>query len=415
MITRIASPPLVWLLFFLGTPALGQTTSWPQWQGPERNSVSQDKGLLSQWPAGGPPQRWLFQNCGAGYGGPAIVDGRLYIMGTRDGQTTLIAVDAQKGDELWATPIDAAFENDWGDGPRSTPTVDGGRIYALTAGGTLVCVDARNGGEVWRITMESLGGKVPNWGYTESVLIDGNKVLCTPGGDNGAIVALDKHSGRVIWQAKQLDDGAQYSSIMPAEFYGQPQYVQLLEQRLVGLDRRNGALLWEVPFPGNVAVIPTPIIDGNRVFATSGYGAGCMLVDIGRNNQPKEVYANKLMKNHHGGVIQLGKYVYGYSDEVGWLCLDLETGQRKWREKEALGKGAIGYADGHFYCVEEKEGNVVLIDASPEGWTERGRFVLTPQSKNRKDRGGIWTHPVIVDGKLFLRDQEILYCFDVRE
>jgi outer membrane protein assembly factor BamB len=191
--------------------------------------------------------------------------------------------------------------------------------------------------------------------------------------------------------------------------------VQLLEKRLVGLSAEDGRLLWEVGWPGNVAVIPTPIVHNNHVFATSGYGAGSMLVAVGPENEATKVYENKLMKNQHGGVIRVGDYVYGFSDDVGWLCLDFQSGERKWRERDALGKGAIGYADGKLYCVDQSEGHVVLIDASPAGWNERGRFTLAPQSGMRAPRGGIWVHPVIVDGKLLLRDQEYVYCYDVQE
>jgi outer membrane protein assembly factor BamB len=395
--------------------AEAQQFDWPQWQGPQRNGLTDEKGLLQQWPEGGPQRKWLFENCGAGYGGPAVVGEQLFILGARDGVCKLISLDVNTGRELWAISIGPEFQNDWGDGPRSTPTVDEGRVYALSAAGSLVCLRARDGREIWRVTMESLGGRVPNWGYTESVLIDGNKLLCTPGGRKGAIAALDKRTGEVIWQSEELEDFAHYSSIVRGEFHGQPQYVQLLEKRLVGLATEDGGLLWEVAWPGNVAVIPTPIVHDNHVFATSGYGAGCMLVSISPQNEATKVYENKLMKNQHGGVIRVGDFAYGFSDDVGWLCLDFRTGERHWRERDALGKGAIGYADGKFYCIDQSEGQVVLIDASPEGWTERGRFTLSPQSEIRAPRGGIWVHPVIVGGKLLLRDQEFVYCYDVTQ
>jgi len=397
-----------------GDSVRAETYNWPQWQGPTRNGLTKETGLLKEWPEGGPKQRWLFDKCGAGYAGPAIVDGRLYILGTREGTTELIALDANTGNELWAAPIDGEFHNDWGDGPRNTPAVDDGHVYALSASGTLVCVTV-DGKEVWRVTMAALGGNVPNWGYAESVLVDGDKVLCTPGGPQGAIVAIDKVSGDIIWQSKELTDTAHYSSIVRGEIHRRPQYVQLLEKRLVGLSAEDGKLLWEVAWPGNVAVIPTPIVRGNQIFATSGYGAGCMLVEVSANNEATKVYENKRMKNQHGGVINIGNYLYGFSDEVGWVCLDARTGDFAWRERDALGKGAIGYADDRFYCVDQSEGNVVLIDASPKGWTERGRFTLSPQSELRSDRGGIWVHPVVVDGKLFLRDQEYVYCYDVKK
>lgn len=392
-----------------------ETHNWPQWQGPYRNGLTKETRLLKRWPDSGPPRRWLFDKCGPGYAGPAIVDGRLYILGARGSACQLIALNADTGRELWTTPVGPEFHNDWGDGPRSTPTVEGGRVYALSAAGTLICVDADDGREVWRVTMESLGGKVPNWGYTESILIDGDKLLCTPGGPQGAIAALDKRNGNVIWRSEELTEFAHYSSIVRGEFHRKPQYVQLLETRLVGVSPENGKLLWQVEWPGNVAVIPTPIVRANHVFATSGYGAGCMLVKVDAQNNATKVYENKRMKNQHGGVINVGNFLYGFSDDVGWLCMDLRTGEMKWRERDALGKGAIGYADGKLYCVDQTDGNVVLIDASPQGWKEHGRFTLSPQSESRKPRGGIWVHPVVVDGKLFLRDQEYLYCYDVKQ
>jgi outer membrane protein assembly factor BamB len=411
IVLRLAAFASIWI----GSSVQGQTFNWPQWQGPDRNGLTKETGLLKQWPEGGPKRRWLFEQCGDGYSGPAIVDGTLYISGERDGACQLIAINADTGKERWATAIGPTFQNGWGGGPRNTPTVNDGRVYALSPTGDLVCLKADDGEKIWGTSLISLGGSVPNWGYSESVLVDGDKVLCTPGGPQGTIAAIDKISGDLLWQSKDLTDLAHYSSIVRGEIHRKPQYVQLLEKRLVGVSTEDGKLLWEVPWPGSVAVIPTPIILGNHVFATSGYGAGCMLVNVNASNKAEIVWDNKRMKNQHGGVIHLNKFIYGYSDEVGWVCLDARTGELAWRERDALGKGAIGYADGRFYCVDQSEGNVVLIDASPEGWTERGRFTLEPQAKNRSPRGAIWVHPVVVNGKLFLRDQEYLYCYDVKQ
>jgi outer membrane protein assembly factor BamB len=391
-----------------------ETYSWPQWQGPFRNGLTNEKGLLKRWPEGGPKQKWIFDKCGAGYGGPAIVDGRLYIMGTRDGATQLFAIDVASGREIWAVPMGPEFQNDWGNGPRGTPTVDGDHIYALDASGVLVCVTT-DGREVWRVTMASLAGHVPNWGYAESPLVDGDKLLCTPGGEQGTFAALDKLSGDVLWRSEELKDLAHYSSIVRGEFHRKPQYVQLLEKRLVGISVDDGTLLWEVDWPGSVAVIPTPIVRDNQVFVTSGYGAGCMLVGVDAKNHVTKVYENKVMKNQHGGVINIGNALYGYSDGAGWLCMDIRSGETIWRERDALEKGAIGYADDRFYCLGEDTGDVVLIDASPKVWTERGRFTLAPLSDNRSPKGRIWVHPVVVNGMLFLRDQEYVYCYDVKK
>jgi outer membrane protein assembly factor BamB len=382
-------------------------------QGPNRDNVGNESGLLKTWPEGGPKQAWLNRDVGAGYAGPAIVDGRMYIMGTRDDAAHLFCLDANEGTEIWAAEICPKFENKWGDGPRSTPSVDGDRVYCITGTGTVICCRTENGEEVWRRTMQEMGGSTPAWGYCESVLIDGDRLLCTPGGASGTVAALNKLTGEVVWQSTEVTDGAHYSSIIRAEPHGQPQYIQLLEKRLIGLSVDDGRLLWETEWPGQVAMIPTPVFHNGFVYATAGYGVGCGLFEIGPDNSVTEVYRNKTMKSKHDGIVRLGNHIYGYSDGVGWLCQDFHTGEQVWRERQALGKGAIGYADGMLYCIDEKDGEVVLIDASPEGWKEHGRFTLEPQTENRSPSGAIWVHPVIVNGKLYLRDQELLFAFDV--
>jgi outer membrane protein assembly factor BamB len=261
--------------------------------------------------------------------------------------------------------------------------------------------------------MTSEGGKVPGWGYTESVLVDGPNVVCTPGGAQGAMMALDKMTGKKVWQSAEWTDPAQYSSIVPANLNGGRQYLQHTSTTFAGVDAKDGKVLWKVAFPGKTAVIPTPIVRDNNAYMSAGYNAGCVQVNIGPHNEVKENYANTNMVNHHGGVILVGDYLYGYSDKGGWTCQDWKTGDVKWASK-ALGKGAIHCADGMLYLLEESTGNVVLIDASPEGFKEHGRFKLDPQTTQRSPKGKIWTHPVVSNGKLYLRDQEYIYCYDVK-
>lgn len=387
---------------------------WPQWRGPQRNDVQTESGLLKQWPEAGPKQLWLYRQAGSGYAGFAVVGEQLFTMGTRDGNEVLLALDANSGKELWVTPIGKLLTNRWGDGPRGTPTVDGTRVYALGGQGALICAEAATGKLVWTRKMQELGGTTPGWGYTESVLVDGDAVLCTPGGDQGTVAALDKQTGKLFWQSKDIKDKAQYASLVPATINGEKQYVQLTMESVLGVAARGGGLLWRFDFPGKTAVIPTPIVKDNLVFVTAGYGIGCKLLEIKSGNQPAEVYANKTMKNHHGGVVLVGDHVYGYSDGIGWLCMDLKTGNQVWAERSKLDKGAVACADGMLYCVDERSGAIVLADASPAGWNERGRFTLDPQSTIRSPQGRIWTHPVICNGKLYLRDQDLVYCYDVK-
>ena len=387
---------------------------WPQWRGPERTDLSKESGLLKEWPAEGPKQVWIFKSAGMGYSGPSIVGGKFFTLGTRDGKEILLALDAAKGTELWVHPLSDILGNGWGDGPRGTPTFDGGKIYALSGVGTLACVNAADGKEIWTTTMKEAGGKTPDWGYTESPLVDGNQVVVSPGGEKGAIAAYDKATGKMLWQSKDFTDSVHYSSIVAATINGGKQYVKLTVQNIAGISPKDGAVLWKHPFPGKVAVIPTPIVKDNQVYVTAGYGVGCIALKIEEGNKVSVAYENKVMKNHHGGVILLGDYLYGHSDGNGWVCQDWKTGEQKWNEKGKLGKGAIGFADGMFYCLDEGSGTVALIEASPNGWNEKGRFKLDPQTAIRNPQGRIWTHPVIVNGKLYLRDQDLIYCYAVK-
>jgi outer membrane protein assembly factor BamB len=301
----------------------------------------------------------------------------------------------------------------WGEGPRSTPTIDADRVYALGAWGNLVCASTKDGKKLWSRSMQELGGKTFGWGYSESPTVDGPKVLCTPGGPEGAIAALDKMTGQTLWQSKELTDQAQYASLVPATIHGVPQYVQRTMQALVGVAAEGGKLLWRAPWEGRTAMIPTPIVKGNFVFGTGGYGIGCKMVEVKADGTANEVYRNGAMENHHGGVILIGDHIYGHSKD-GWTCLDFKTGEPKWVEKQKLGKGAIAYAGGRLYLLGEKTGDVVLIEPSPAGWSEKGRFTLSPQSQVRNPKGAIWTHPVISNGRLYLRDQDLIYCYAVK-
>ena len=387
---------------------------WPRWRGADLSDHSPDKGLLKKWPKDGPKQVWLYKDAGIGYSGPAISNGKFITMGERDGAIHVIAIDTKNGKEIWNTKFAKGFKNNWGNGPRGTPTIDGDKVYALAPKGELICLNIKNGSKVWNADLvKNFGGKAPYWGFSESVLVHGNNVVVTPGGAKGAIVALNKITGKQIWQSKEIKDGAQYSSIIPIKHNGDDQYVQLFMKSLVGVSASDGSLLWKTDWNGRTAVIPTPIYKNGNIYISSGYNVGCKLINLSQDNKVSEVYNNDTIINHHGGVILIGEHLYGHSDRGGWKCQNFETGEEIWRSKE-LGKGAIHYADGMLYCLGESDGTVTLVKANTKGWEETGRFKLSPQTKLRKPSGKIWTHPVVIGGNLYLRDQEIVYCYKVK-
>jgi outer membrane protein assembly factor BamB len=393
---------------------VGVADDWPQWRGPDRTDVSKETGLLRAWPREGPKLRWTFKNCGIGFSGPAVVGGTLYIMGARGGVEQLLAIDVAEGKELWSLDVGGVFEIERGNGPRSTPTVADGRVYALGAKGNLVCADAADGRLIWKASMSDLGGTPPQWGYCESVLVDAGRVICTPGGPKGALAALDAATGKLVWQAREFTDPAQYASPIVFAWAGVRQYVQLTMKSLVGVQASDGKLLWRSDWPGETAVIPTPVYRDGHVYITSGYGVGSKLVRLGTDHGVSDVYVNKVMKNQHGGVILIGDHLYGYSDGAGWTCQDFKTGEAVWNEREKLGKGAIAYADERLYCLSQDEGIVALVEASTQGWKEHGRFQLPYDSKLRQPKWLVWTHPVISGGRLYLRNQELLFSYDVK-
>ena len=387
---------------------------WPRWRGPSLNDHSPDTGLLKKWPKKGPKQVWLYQNAGVGYSGPAISDNKLFTMGEREGEIYLIALSTENGKEIWSKKFGKGFKNNWGNGPRGTPTIDEDRVYVLGPNGEVACLKAKDGSSVWSVDLvDQFGGKVPFWGYSESVLIDGKKVVCTPGGKRGAIVALDKLTGKKLWQSETLRDNAQYSSIIPITHEGKSQYVQLFMKTLAGLDAENGKLLWKTDWNGRTAVVPTPIYKDSKIYISSGYGVGCKMIRLEKGGKVEEDYSNDTIINHHGGVILIGDHLYGHSDRGGWKCQNFATGEELWRSKD-LGKGAIHFADGMLYCLGESDGTIALVKASPKGWLESSRFKLSPQTQLRKPSGKIWTHPVVIGGQLYLRDQEIIYCYNVK-
>lgn len=413
-------PALTALAFIIGAPSLHAADDWPTWRGALRDGKSPDTGLVKEWPKDGPKLLWTFEKAGKGYSSPAFVGGKIYLTGSRDGKAEIICLDAG-GKELWSAPIggdpEKGYNTGWGAGTRGAPTVSDGMVYAMSANGGLTCFDADNGKNLWnKDLVKDFGGAIPGWGYSESPLVDGAKVVVTPGGDQGAILALEKKTGKKLWRSKDLKDGAQYSSLVVAEVKGKRQYIQLFMNTLAGVDAENGEVLWKSDWPeGRTAVIPTPVYHEGNVYMTSGYGSGCKLVKID-GEEAEDVWQNKVMKNHHGGVVLVDGHIYGFSDGGGLVCQELATGKQKWSQRgEGSQKGSVHYADGMLYCMDEEAGSVFLAEANPDRYTEHGRFEIPRQTKLREGTNGkIWTHPVVIGGKLYLRDQDLLFCYGVK-
>ena len=426
-LNRLRSCAGTFVLFLLVSCSLSTNVlgfdDWPHWRGPNRNDQSSETGLLKQWPEEGPQQLWVNKKAGLGYSGFAISGDQLFTMGLEGEHEFALCLNAQTGEEIWRENIGDKYSNNWGDGPRSTPTVDGDQIYALAAGGELVCLNKSDGKKVWSVNMSDLGGKAPKWGYAESPLIDGDKVICTPGGDQCTMMALNKKTGAEIWKSapvtKKLEDGtstqpssAHYSSVMPVNLNNRRQYVQLTVQAAIGVDADTGEQLWQSDWPGRTAVIPSPIVEEDKVYVTSGYGVGSKLIQIGDDNSASELWYSKAIQNHHGGVIKIGDYFYGSSAKA-WVCQNEADGEAVWSDRK-IKKGAVVHADGMFYHVEENSGRVLLIKASPESHSIVSSFKMSPQTERRKPKGKIWVHPVVANGKLYVRDQEIILCYDIK-
>jgi len=411
------------------TPVLQASPGWPQWRGPARDGKSPETGLLREWPADGPPLAWRADGLGHGFASVSVAGGRIFTLGDLGDGQYVIALEQSTGRRLWATRIGPSWDDELL-APRATPTVDGRRVFAMSTEGVVASLDAATGDLRWRRSLpEEYGGRVmktrggQDWKWSESPLVDGERVIVTPGVRDAALVALAKATGEELWRAAIPDlgdhgsDGAGYSSAVISEGAGIRQYVQLLGRGLVGVEAATGRFLWGYNRVANdVANIPTPLASGDYVFAANGYGTGAVLLELvrrGRDVEAREVYAlaPAVLENQHGGLILHDGYVYaGTGQNRGRpVCVELATGAVAWGPAPNQGRrsAAVTYADGRLY-FRYQDGRMILVEATPAGYREHGSFRIPGARKES------WPLPVIAGGRLFLREQDSLYTYDLR-
>ena len=423
-VTKLAGAAAV-LGLALGAGATAN--DWPGWRGPNRDAVSVEQGLLQEWPAAGPPLAWKASGVGGGLSGVAVAGDRIYTMGDEGEAQFLLALDRDGGKVVWKTQVGPAWKDEYG-GARSTPSVDGNLVFAIGTEGDLVCVDAATGTVRWRKNLEKeYGGRVMTiWKWAESPLVDGDRLVFTPGGPWAAMVAVEKATGKKIWETEEMPnlgekgrDGAAYSSIVVSNGGGVKQYVQLMGRGLVGIRASDGKFLWGYNrVANNVANVSTPLVRGDYVFASTGYQTGSALLKLEKNGEgvkANEVYFldPAVLQSHHGGLVLVKDHVYaGHGHNKGFpICVDLATGKVAWGgdiRNAGTGSAAVLYADGRLY-FRYQNGVVLLVEASPAGYKERGTFTI-PEVKNPS-----WPHLTVSDGKLYVREQDTLYCYDVRK
>ena len=380
---------------------------WPQWRGPRRDGVSKETGLLKDWPANGPRLAWRINGTGDGYSSFAVAGGRLFTLGARQNTEYIFAFDAASGKKLWEVANGRRFNNDRGDGPRGTPTIEGDRVYVFGSSGDMTVLDAASGKVFWtQNLLQKYGGSNINWGLSESPLVLSDRIIVTPGGRGASIVALRKTDGSLIWKSQSDEPG--YSSALLHAIGNTQEAVIFTAERALGIDVNDGRVLWSYNRVANrTANIATPIARGNHVFLSSDYGTGAALLALapdGNRIKASEVYFTNEMRNHHASSVLVGDYLYGFSSSI-LTAMHFETGKVAWRDR-SVGKGSLVFADDRLYLFSEN-GVVGLAEANPQKYVEHGRFQLRTGSLPT------WSHPVVSGGKLFIRDQDTLYAYDV--
>ena len=400
-------------------PLGARAADWPQWRGPQRNGISAETGLLAEWPKEGPKLVWQVKDIDSGYSTPSVVGDRLYLLSNQGLDNEFVQMlDAKGGKRIWSQRIGKVGNPDQQPNypaARSTPTVDGEWVYAFGSDGDLACLERATGKVRWHANVrKDYGGQPGIWAYSESPLVDGEAVICTPGGPDATMLALNKNTGELIWKcAVAGGEQAAYTSALVIEVGGVRQYVQMLQKGLVGIEAKTGKLLWRYDrtAKGSPAVIPTPVVDGDFIYSAAGRsgGGGVRLKVNGGTFETEQLYFSPKLPTSVGGALKVGEYLYGTSAGA-LLCLEFKTGNVKWDDR-SIGAAALCYADGRLYLHGEN-GEVALLEATTEAYREKGRFKPVDQP----DRGSskAWAYPIIADGRLYIRDLGTLWCYDVK-
>jgi outer membrane protein assembly factor BamB len=423
---------LCFAALLLFCPALNAAEpSWLVFHGVSRDNVSPETGLLKSWGENGPKLVWKIGGIGntefPGYSGITTADGRIYTSGNvRVGDSDqaanafVYALDAKTGKEIWH------YNNGTGwttkanfPGERSTPTIDGDRVYVYSAVGRLACLDAKTGKEIWvRNLREDYAAQLPTWALAESVVVDGNQVVCWIGGTKAAVVALDKLTGKTVWETPGTGNLGAYASMNVIEQDGLKIYLNLDQKGLLAVNAKTGEKLFHFQHESDYDILVTTpyYFDGKILISTankSRIGTKLLKLNVSGNKASvEELWTQSKFDNFHGGIIVKDGYAYGTSHNYKkgiWICLKLADGSIVW-ENRGVGEGSVSYAEGLLYCMSETEGNVAIVKATPAGYQEVSRFALPEEGA-----GKYWAHPVICGKKLYLRHAEFLYCYDIAE
>jgi outer membrane protein assembly factor BamB len=391
-------------------------SEWAQWQGPQRDNISVETGLSKKWPSNGPRMRWSAEGIGHGYATVSIADGRIYTTGMKEDAGLLTCIDID-GKQLWQADYGPEWKRSH-PGTRCTPTVNDGRVYVVSGTGQVACFNAEDGEKIWLVDVfGQFEGQYPKWGYAESPLVINGKVIVTVGGKKALFAALDEKDGSVVWTTPANGDASAFCSPIAFEWAGKTVIVNMTAGHIMGIDETTGDVLFSYPVSNYITgeirgTHPnTPIVQDGKIFVSSGYDMGSTQIKLSANGDSVEkVWENLQFDNHHGGIVLIGGKLYGanwQSNTSGkWTCVDWQTGKMMY-EQEWGSKGSLTFAEGMLYCYEEKDGNLALVKATPDGFNLISSFQITLGEKEH------WAHPVICGKRLYIRHGDVLMAFDI--